>query len=502
MTTAPVLIEGDTVSTPMAPVFNPAHAKEIVGEHALGGAREVDLAVRAAQAAFPRWSRLPAAERAEHLRTAAAAIEPGLGDLATLLTREVGKVLPESRGDAGGAPALLRYFASLADGIDAEAGAELPFSGRAAVRHVPMGPVVIIAPWNTPVYLAFLALGPALMAGNTVIVKPPEEAPLALHRTLETLARTLPPGVVGSVPGIGADAGAALTAHPGVRKILFTGSIATGREVMRSAASTIKNLGMELGGNDAALVLPDAGLNAETMRELVAGVFGVSGQVCYNIKRIYVHRSRFTEFVDAFTDLSARISVGDGLDPRATIGPLTTRAGYERVLGLRDEAVAAGAHVSVVGDQLDPGEWANGYFVLPTVVTGIDGRARLVAEEQFGPIIPILPFADEDEAVRLANDTEFGLAASVWSADADRAWALARRLAAGSVFINAHRVGASPMSVPFGGIKQSGLGRNHGLDSVRSCMEQQALVRVDDPAALPGTAHWNTLLQRREGARQ
>jgi aldehyde dehydrogenase len=279
-----------------------------------------------------------------------------------------------------------------------------------------------------------------------------------------------------------------------VRKVLFTGSVETGKRVLRAAADTVKNVGMELGGNDAALVLRDAPIGPDLVRELVAGVFGLSGQVCYGVKRIYVDAGRLAEFTGAFTEMAARITVGDGLDPRSTIGPLTTRAGYDKVLALRAASQAAGARVEVVGTKLDPAGWEEGHFVLPTVVTGLAPDAPLVTAEQFGPIIPVLPFADEDEAVALANGTEFGLGASVWSADAEPAWRLARRIEAGSVFVNMHRIGASPMSRPFGGFKQSGVGRNHGLVSVLACMERQAVVELDDPAALPGTDHWRAHL--------
>lgn len=232
-------------------------------------------------------------------------------------------------------------------------------------------------------------------------------------------------------------------------------------------------------------MLHDAEIDDVMLREMVAGVFGASGQICYNIKRIYVHSSRFTEFTDRFTELTSRIRVGDGLDPRSTFGPLTTRAQYDRVLALREETASSGAKVTTVGEQLDPGGWEDGYFILPGIGTGAASDARVVAEEQFGPIIPILPFDDEEEAVRLANATEYGLASSVWSADTDRAWALACRLEAGSAFVNVHRVGASPASVPFGGFKHSGIGRAHGLGSVFDCMEPQAVVCYDDPSLLP-----------------
>jgi aldehyde dehydrogenase len=491
---ARVLINGEELEAPTAPVINPARVSEVVGSHALGTARQVDLAVRAAAAAFPAWSALPAAARGEQLLRAAEEMAGHVPGWAQTLTREVGKVLPEARADATGAVSLTRYFASLAAEVDAERPVDLPIAGRGVLRYVPAGPAGIITPWNTPVYLTFLAVAPALIAGDTVVVKPAEDAPLAVTAALSVLARALPPGVVNIVPGRGGEAGAALAAHPAVRKVLFTGSAETGKRVLRAAADSVKNVGMELGGNDAALVLRDAAIGPDLIRELIAGVFGLSGQVCYGVKRIYVDAGRLAEFTGAFTEMAARIVVGDGLDPRSTIGPLTTRAGYDKVLSLRAASEAAGAQVNVVGTALDPAGWEEGHFVLPTVVTGLAPDASLVTAEQFGPVIPILPFADEDEAVALANDTEFGLGASVWSTDTERAWRLARRIQAGSVFVNVHRVGASPMSLPFGGFKQSGVGRNHGLESVLACMEQQAVVEFNDPAALPGTDHWRSHL--------
>ncbi|MEU6417431.1 aldehyde dehydrogenase family protein [Streptomyces spiralis] len=492
MITAPVLVAGEELDAPGDVVVNPARTDETVGRYALGGPTHVDAAVRAAHAAFPAWAALTAAERAARLVRAADELDARTEERAVLLTRETGKVLGESRVDAAGAAGLLRSFASLAALVDTEEHIATGI-GPAIVHHVPMGPVGVIAPWNTPVLLAFMAIGPALIAGNTAVVKPPEDAPLALSQALATVARSLPPGVLNSVPGRGEEAGAALAAHPLVRKVLFTGSMATGRAVMRAAAGNLKSLGMELGGNDAALVLESADITEELAREFIAGVFSASGQICYNVKRIYVHRSRHRAFVDAFTELASQIVVGNGLDPRTHMGPLATRAGFERVRDLREAAAKAGAQVTAVGVQGDPDSWDRGWFQLPTVVTGIDPGAELVTTEQFGPIIPILAFDDEDEAVRLANDTEYGLAGSVWSSDIDHATALARRLACGSAFVNVHRVGASPMDVPFGGMKQSGIGRNHGLPSVRACQEPQAVIRVDPPGALPGIQHWSGL---------
>ena len=226
------------------------------------------------------------------------------------------------------------------------------------------------------------------------------------------------------------------------------------------------------------------------MSEFMAAVFSSSGQICYNVKRIYVERSAYGDFVDAFTQTASRIVVGDGLDPRSTIGPLTTRAGFDRLVGLREATKSRGASVQVVGHQLDPDGWNAGYFMLPSIVTSVGARDELVTDEQFGPVIPDPPVRCVDDAVAQANDTEYGLAASVWSSDTERARDVARRLQAGNVFINVHRVGASPMEVPFGGMKQSGVGRNHGLRAVKDGMEEQAIIEFGDTSHMPGSREW------------
>jgi aldehyde dehydrogenase len=292
------------------------------------------------------------------------------------------------------------------------------------------------------------------------------------------------------VPGVGEVAGAALAAHPDIRRLSFTGSIESGKSVMRNASGNLKNLGMELGGNDPAIVLGDARITESLMSEFMAAVFSSSGQICYNVKRIYVERSVYGDFVEAFTETASRIVVGDGLDSRSTIGPLTTKAGFDRLVALRESAKSRGASVNIVGHRLDPAGWDAGYFMLPSIVTSIGARDELVTDEQFGPVIPILPFDRVDDAVAQANDTEYGLAASVWSADVERAREVARRLQAGNVFINVHRVGASPMEVPFGGMKQSGVGRNHGLRAVKDGMEEQAIIDFGDTSHMPGSREW------------
>lgn len=495
---APVQVDRTALMAETIPVTNPARVAEIVGHCSLATALDVDTAVVAATRAFPEWAALHPRERADYLIRGANALESGTPYRAALLTREIGKTSGEALGDAAGAVSLLRYFASLADELARETDAEMPLSGRAIVRYLPMGPVAIIAPWNTPIYLTFMAMAPALLAGNTVVVKPPEEAPLALADALTVLAGVLPPGVIGSVPGLGSVAGNALTGHRSIRKVLFTGSVETGKAVMRSAATHLAPVSMELGGNDAAVVLDDVVIDSTLLRELAAGVFGLSGQICYNVKRIYVHESRFDEFVEAFVRTANRIVVGDPQDPATTIGPVTTAAGRNRLAALVADCRAVGANVVEVGVVPAADDFAAGNFVHPAVVTEIPFDHELVVEEQFGPIIPILPFSDDEQAISLANGTEYGLAASVWSSNRSRAMGIARRLEAGSVFINVHRVGASPMSVPFGGMKNSGIGRNHGLASVLACTEPQAIVEFDCPGNIPGTTHWESLVEEQQ----
>ncbi|MBO0891123.1 MAG: aldehyde dehydrogenase family protein [Acidothermales bacterium] len=469
------------------PVRNPADRGQVVGHVALAEPDVVDLAVAAALRAAPGWGRRTANERADFLRTAAKLLEADDDARARLLTREHGKVIWESRLDIAGAATILRYYAEFADRLDAEVD-HVNKLGTARIRRRPVGVTAVVVPWNYPVYLAFLMLVPALLAGNPVVVKPSEVVPLALTDVLTTLAEALPPGVVTVVQGEGATVGARLTAHPDVRAVLFTGSTATGRSIIAGSAGTVKRLGLELGGNDPAIVLDTAVVDDTMAHELVRGVYTSSGQVCYNVKRIYVHQDRYDELVEAFTAAAGQLVVGDGLSPDSHIGPVTTPAQRRKVQSLVTAARADGASVVEAGKVATGTCWDRGLFVRPTIVTGVSPDARLVQEEQFGPAVPILPFATDDEAVRMANDTEYGLAASVWSADADHADAVARRIEAGSVFVNAHRLGCSDLAMPFGGVKQSGLGRRHGYEAVEECTDLQTIAHITSPAALPGPA--------------
>ncbi len=483
---APILIDGRRRFDPndARVVSNPARKGEVVGRFAVGDADDASAAVDAARRAFRAWSGLTASQRAEVMLAAASAIEDGNGDRARLLTRENGKTLAEATHDVGGAPKILRYYAGLAGRLDSSDVTEDEL-GRIERRRKAMGPVAVIVPWNAPVYLAYLMIAPSLLAGNTVVVKPPSYAPLALGDTLAVLAEHLPPGVLNVVPGSGSEVGAALARHPAVRGIRFTGSTETGKQLMRDAADTVKNIGLELGGNDPAIVLEGASLSDRLISEFVRGVYAGSGQICYNIKRIYVHRSHYPEFVTRFTEAVDQLVVGDGLEPDVTMGPLNNEAQYRFVHDLLDETRRAGGEVETLGRVAANG--SDGWFVLPSVVTGLGPGDELVRCEQFGPTVPILSFDDEQEAVTLANDSEFGLAASVWDEDVDHAFTVAGQIEAGTVFVNVHRVGASDVAMEFGGFKQSGLGRGHGWVAVEESTELQVLAHR--PAWVEATGH-------------
>lgn len=457
----PMRIGGrDVVADAWIDVTDPSDRREVVGQIPRGSAEDVAAAAAAAAAAFPEWAARTPAERSTILRSGASALLEDADRRAELLSRENGKVLAEAQWEVRGCSSALNYYADLGESFEYEE--ELPSpNGRVLVVKEPVGVTAVIVPWNSPAYLTFLAISPALIAGNTVVVKPPSEAPLALMDSLRVIERFLPDGVLNVVTGPGGILGPSIATDPHIRKISFTGSVEAGRETLRIAADSIKRVTLELGGNDPAVVFHDADVDVAAP-ELVKGVYALSGQVCYNVKRIYVHRSRFDDFVDRFTADADKLVVGRGLQPGVTMGPLINERQLGWVSGLIDDARRSGATVSVVGTQHDGAEWTHGNYLRPAVVTGVDQSASIVRCEQFGPVVPIIPFDTEDEAIALANDSHFGLASSVWTRDEERGLAMARRIEAGTTFVNVHRLGASGVDMPFGGVKESGLGRSHG----------------------------------------
>jgi acyl-CoA reductase-like NAD-dependent aldehyde dehydrogenase len=462
---------------------NPTHPSEIVGEVATSDAAAVDQAVRAADAVQRDWAQLPLTERAERLRAALAPLEAETDRLATLLAREMGKPLPDCRGEIGFARMFGGFVADRAPEVVQDSEVD-DAAGRMLLQHVPYGVVAAITPWNAPVILSMLKVAPALVTGNAIVVKPSPLAPLAVTDLYAQVAAGLPAGLLQVIHG-DAEAGAALVGHELTRKVAFTGGGVTATAIGRTAAERITPTVMELGGNDPAVFLADAVIDDAAMARAVIATFATSGQVCMASKRLYVHASRFDEFVEAFTAAAADVLiVGDPLAEGVTMGPVINAAARDRLLGLRGESVAAGGVAVDLGTVPDPDLLDEGYFVRPALVTGLADDARLVAEEQFGPLVPIQVFDTEDEVVARANAGDLGLGASVWSADEDHAFAVAQRLEAGFRFINTHNRTGMALRAPFGGVKRSGFGREYGdeglLEYVQTCV-------VNAPAAFrPG----------------
>jgi acyl-CoA reductase-like NAD-dependent aldehyde dehydrogenase len=345
---------------------------------------------------------------------------------------------------------------------------------RIELRYRPLGVVGIITPWNAPINLAAGPLVSALYTGNTVILKPSPYTPLTTLKLGELLQQILPAGVLNVLAG-GDELGAWMTEHPGIDKISFTGSVATGKRVMASAAGTLKRLTLELGGNDAAIVLDDVDPNSIAPKLLFAA-FVNCGQVCMAIKRIYVHEKIYDELCAALAAEARKMKVGDGLDAQTQMGPIQNRAQYERVVGLLADSKRRGARI-LAGGIVPEGP---GYFVTPTVVADIADDSPLVREEQFGPIVPVMRFADVEEALRRANDTRYGLSGSVWSGDPERAAAVAARLEVGTAWVNQHRTTSA--TVPFGGAKESGIGRQYSVLGLKAYMEPRVLSVLKQPA--------------------
>ncbi|MFI5952599.1 aldehyde dehydrogenase family protein [Cryptosporangium sp. NPDC051539] len=425
---------------------------------------QLDAAVRAADAAYGTWRRDEGGRR-QALLAAADAVDRSRDGLAAILTTEQGKPLKEAVAETYAVSAWLRYYAGL------ELAPEIVRDddrGYAEVHRRPLGVVGAITPWNFPLTLAMWKIAPALRAGNTVVLKPSPYTPLATLALGEILRAVLPPGVLNVVSGPD-PLGASLTAHPLVRKISFTGSTATGRKVAVAAAGDLKRVTLELGGNDPAIVLPDAPIQ-KLARSIFWSGFMNNGQVCLAAKRLYVHRDQHDDLVDALADLARTVHVDEGTVEGVELGPINNKMQFERVSGLVSEAIAQGATVAAGGAPLD----RPGYFFAPTILTGLSDGARIVEEEQFGPALPVLVYDDVADAVARANRTTYGLTASVWSDDPDAAAAIATELDAGQVTVNSHGTAVRP-DLPFGGHKSSGIGVENGPWGLLGFTEIQVL---------------------------
>ncbi|GAA2312786.1 aldehyde dehydrogenase family protein [Streptomyces violaceusniger] len=469
-TAAPALrmfIDGRLVAAEGTPldVLDPA-TEELAGQVPDATDAQLESAIEAAGRAFTTWSAAPLEERRAVLRSLAAVIREHTDELALLLTAEQGKPLEAAHGE-------LRSALHWCEGI-----AEMEFPAeeirdtgthRIRIRHVPLGVVAGLVPWNVPLALAIWKIAPALLTGNTIVVKPSPFTPLTTLRIGELLAEAdaVPAGVLNIVSG-GDHIGPKLSEHPGIRKIAFTGSTATGKKVMASAARNLARVTLELGGNDAAIVLPD--IDVDTVAEkLFWACFMNTGQVCVAAKRVYVHDDVYDAFARRFAEVAAGVKVGDGRDEGVQLGPLQNRVQYEKVVALIEATAASGARFLVKGDIPD----GPGYFVHPTVVDDPADDSDIVRLEPFGPVVPLLRFHDIDEVVERANASEYGLGGSVWSGNPEAAERIATRIETGVVWINEGPRLAPDL--PFGGHKTSGLGVENGTAGLLEYTDTQVL---------------------------
>jgi acyl-CoA reductase-like NAD-dependent aldehyde dehydrogenase len=471
----PMLIAGKRVDgLARLDVHNPARPDELVGTIVRGTPEHVNDAVTAAKAAQPAWAGMTFTARAQILAAGIAKLESDIDRRAAVFVRENGKPLAEARGELMSVPR--RQQMALAHAAELDAGRTLAAPhGRTFVVNRPYGVVVSIVPWNSPVVLAFTQIVAALLAGNCVVLKPPETCPLALIRAVIMFAESLPAGTINIVTGLPAEIGDALTSHPDVGKIGFTGSIPSARHIMANAAQTIKGVTLELGGNDPAIILDDADLGTSAMKSMLGATFQMTGQVCMAIKRIYVPTRRRGDFLDSFCAAAQSFVVGDGLEPAVTMGPLHTQKAQVRAKGLVEDAVRRGAKVKDLGRIDNEATFAGGYFMRPVVVTDIPEDAPLMTEEQFCPAVPVATYDGLDDAIARANRSVYGLSGSVWSRDVDRALDVARKLEAGQVWINSHGVHAINHLAPYGGVKQSGIGRKSGIEGIREYLQSQTI---------------------------
>ncbi|NEK56400.1 aldehyde dehydrogenase family protein [Geodermatophilus sabuli] len=487
-TTAPVTTElyigGQTRSTAETlEVVDPAKPGTVVGHAAAATAEDVADAVAAAKSAYPAWSALPATERATVM---AAAIE-GLADErdedARILSLENGKIVHEAWVDALVFEIRWQLALSLADEVD-RTKVLPPAPGipvQTTVAYQPLGVVTIIVPFNWPIAILAASLPHALLAGNTVIVKPPPSTPLATTRLVQRVAEKLPPGVLNVVTGRDSEM-AGLISNDDVAKVCFTGSVNGGKRIMEMASRSLTRVTLELGGNDAAIIREDAILDDDHLDRLFGAIYDSTGQICMNAKRLYVHRSRKDELVAGLTARLEKVVLGHGLAEGTTMGPLHQSAQKAFVSEIIEEAKDAGATVLEFGE-LPEGDLAGGNFLRPAIVVDPDPQLRVVTQEQFGPVIPVIAFDDDAEAVRLANDSWGGLCASVWTADSDTATRLGGQLECGYVWVNDHGAARLDLRAPFGGMKHSGMGREQGIEGVRAFQDTRSIAHAADETA-------------------
>lgn len=440
----------------------------VIGQAPVSDVAALEVAIDRAEAAQRAWAALGHEARSEYLNRAADAIEEHAEPLAELLSREQGKPLngPNARFEVGGAVAWTRAAADTPLPVEVVVDDE---SGYAELHYRPIGVVGAISPWNWPMMISIWQIAPSLRMGNTVVIKPAETTTLSVLALVHVMNSVLPEGVLNIVPGPGRTVGDALARSPKIGKIMFTGSTPVGKRIIEASAPNVTRLTLELGGNDAGIVLPD--VDPKTIAEdLFWGAFINTGQTCAALKRLYVHDSVYDAVVEELAAVAAAVPMGVGLEEQNVLGPLQNRAQFDIVDRLVESAKASGARVVLGGN---PDREAVGNFYPATLIADIDAHQELVLEEQFGPALPIIRYSDVDEALALANELEVGLGSSVWSSDRAKALEVAARLEAGTTWINSHG-GLHPM-IPFGGAKQSGYGREFGVLGLQAVAEPHVI---------------------------
>jgi acyl-CoA reductase-like NAD-dependent aldehyde dehydrogenase len=451
-----------------------ASTEEVIGEVAAGREADVDLAVAAARQAFDDpsgWAHWTPAERGAVLERFAAALANRSTEFVHRVSSQNGMPVRFGLPSEGAVPPnLVRYYAALMERRPAEEPRRSMVAGTTVVRREPIGVVGAIVPWNFPQSLTFFKLAPALAAGCTVVLKPSSETVLdSLLIAEAAIEAGLPPGVLNIVPGSGRVAGSRLVGHPGVDKIAFTGSTEAGRVIAETCGRLLKPVTLELGGKSAGIILDDVDLDA-AMRGMVNHTLLNQGQACFISTRILAPRSRYEEVVDAFTELARSLRIGDPLDPAVRIGPLASAKQRDSVESYIAKGKAEGGRITTGGGR--PAGFDRGHYVEPTIFADVDNNATIAREEIFGPVLAIIPYADDDDAVRIANDSDYGLGGTVWTSEVDRGHAIARRVQTGSIGVNGFTLDPG---APFGGVKASGLGRELGPEGLAAYQQLKSV---------------------------
>ena len=466
------LIDGELVETPQTrDVVNPAN-EDAIGTVPACGEAELDRAVAAARRAFASWRKTPVEERRKVIQGIAAAIKDNADELYRLLTSEQGKPHHQAQQEIYGAAGLAaaQSTLSLDDVINQDDKTRL-----SRTRRVPVGVVGGIVPWNFPVMMAIQKIVPAILSGCTIVLKPSPFTPLTTLRIAELIKDVVPAGVVNVITGEDS-LGPLITGHPDIDKITFTGSTATGKKIMEGASKDLKRITLELGGNDASIVLPDADVE-KVAEQLFWSSFSNAGQICVAAKRIYIHEDIYDDLSKAIAEYAKGVTVGDGSQQGTGVGPIQNRKQFERVCELIQDAKDQG-YTFLVGGDVDPS--GSGYFVPITILDNPPEDARIVAEEQFGPVMPLMKFSTEEEAIARANASEYGLAGAVWTKDADKGVAIAEQLETGTVWVNEF-LHINPLA-PFGGHKQSGFGAEYGIEGLKEFTYPQVITVKRDAA--------------------